>query len=159
MRFLQPSWRSMPLISKVKRRHSHRSSKLARGFTLTEMLVVMAIMALLIGLIGPAALNQLQSSRAKTAKAQIAQIQSALDIYLVDLGRHPTEAEGLMALVSPVDDNLSWNGPYLRRATSVPLDPWGQAFLYRLEDGQAVVESLGADGVVGGSGDDADLRG
>ena len=122
------------------------------------MLVAVAIVGLLIGLVGPAAMRQLQSSRVKTTEAQIAQIRAALDIFLIDTGRYPSDAEGLGALVTAPAGMVGWNGPYLRDG-KLPADPWGGAFIYVLEGGEVRVVSLGADGQAGGTGLDADIRG
>ncbi|MEM7491103.1 MAG: type II secretion system major pseudopilin GspG, partial [Pseudomonadota bacterium] len=130
----------------------------ARGFSLVEMLVAVAIVGLLVGLVGPAAMGQLQSSRAKTTEAQIAQIRTALDIFQIDTGRLPTEAEGLQVLVTNDASIPGWNGPYLRDG-KLPLDGWSAPFIYAREGGAVQVRSLGADGAPGGEGNDADVAG
>lgn len=128
------------------------------GFSLVEMLVVVAIVGLLIGLVGTGAIRQLQSSRVSAAEAQIAQLRSALDIFLIETGRYPSEDEGLRALVQDPTTIPGWAGPYLRDG-NLPADPWGGAYLYALEEGQVRVRSLGADGQPGGTGVDADVEG
>ncbi len=122
------------------------------------MLVAVAIVGLLVGLIGPAAMNQLQSSRVKTTEAQIAQIRTALDIFQIDTGRMPTEAEGLAVLVSNDAGIPGWNGPYLRDG-QLPMDGWNTPFIYAREGSQVQIMSLGADGAPGGEGNDADVVG
>lgn len=150
MRFSQLSFRS------IKSRSKRRSAR-ARGFSLVEMLVVVAIVGLLVGLVGPAAMRQLQSSRASTTEAQISQLRAALDIFQIDTGRLPTEDLGLNALV--IDPGIpGWNGPYLRDG-ELPLDAWGGAFLYRFNGDIVRVISLGADGQPGGEGRNADISG
>lgn len=128
------------------------------GFSLIEMLVAVAIVGLLIGVVGPAAMRQLQSSRVTTAEAQIVQLRSALDIFLIETGRYPSEQEGLNALVADDGTILGWNGPYLRDG-KMPRDPWGGEFIYSLNDGQVRVKTLGADQRAGGTGMDADVEG
>ncbi|MEM7497497.1 MAG: type II secretion system major pseudopilin GspG [Pseudomonadota bacterium] len=135
-----------------------RRRRAARGFSLVEMLVVVAIVGLLIGLVGPAAMRQLQSSRGTTAAAQIHQIRAAVDIYAMDVGRYPSPSEGLNALVANPGGVRGWNGPYLRDGR-LPDDPWGTPFIYRRQDGQVSIISFGADGVPGGEGQDADISG
>ncbi len=148
MRFSMPSFPST--------RSRSRRRRASRGFSLVEMLVVVAIVGLLIGLVGPAAMRQLQSSRVKTTEAQISQVRAALDIYLIDTGTYPSQAQGLQALVTAAPGVAGWNGPYLRDG-ALPQDAWGNAFGYVVRDGQVLVTSLGADGQEGGSGQDADL--
>lgn len=152
--FLQ-SFRSMPLPFKARPR---RRQPQTTGFSLIEMLVAVAIVGLLIGVVGPAAMRQLQSSRVTTAEAQITQLRSALDIFLIEVGRYPTEQEGLNALINGAGTIPGWNGPYLRDG-QLPADPWGGAFLYSLDQGQVRITSLGADGQAGGTGVDADVEG
>jgi general secretion pathway protein G len=122
------------------------------------MLVVVAIVGLLIGLVGTGAIRQLQSSRVGAAEAQIAQLRSALDIYLIETGRYPSEQEGLNALIANPSQVPGWAGPYLRDG-NLPTDPWGGAYIYVLNDGQPRVRSLGADQRAGGTGNDADVEG
>ena len=138
------------------RRSRRRSSQ--AGFSLIEMLVAVAIVGLLIGVVGPAAMRQLQSSRVTTAEAQIVQLRSALDIFLIETGRYPTEQEGLDALVTNANNIAGWNGPYLRDG-KLPADPWGGPFIYSLQDGQVKVMSLGSDQSAGGTGLAADVEG
>ncbi|MCU0830248.1 MAG: type II secretion system major pseudopilin GspG [Rhizobiaceae bacterium] len=100
-----------------------------RGFTLIEMLVVLAIIGLIMALVGPRVLNQLSDSRERAATLQIQAFSSALDIFYIDVGRYPTESEGLNALVTAPSGAAGWKGPYLRTG-AVPLDPWGQPYRY-----------------------------
>lgn len=142
---------------RFKRRPQRRKAATA-GFSLVEMLVVVAIVGLLIGLVGTGAIRQLQNSRVSAAEAQIAQLRSALDIFLIETGRYPTEQEGLRALVQNNGQIPGWAGPYLRDG-NLPTDPWGGAYIYILDQGQVRVRSLGADQQAGGTGVDADVQG
>jgi general secretion pathway protein G len=138
------------------RRDATRLSE--QGFTLVEMLVVIAIIGLIMGLIGPRVLNYLSESKVKAAKIQIQSFESALDLFNLDAGRYPSTAEGLTALVRRTPGLAAWNGPYLRGG-NVPNDPWNNPYVYRApgEHGAYDIVSYGADGQEGGSGVAADI--
>ena len=100
------------------------------GFTLLEILVVIAILGLLIGLVAPAALRQLSGARGSVAKQSIERITSILDLYKLDVGAYPSSDQGLAALVQKPSGSENWNGPYLK-GESLPMDPWNHPFVYR----------------------------
>lgn len=128
------------------------------GFTLVEMLVVIAIIGLIMGLIGPRVLNYLSESKVKTAKIQLQSFASALDLFYLDAGRFPSASEGLAALVRQTPGVAAWNGPYLKGGV-VPNDPWNHSYVYRSpgERGPYDIMSYGSDGQEGGSGTAADI--
>jgi len=101
-----------------------------RGFTLLELLVVLAILGLLIGLVAPAALRQLGSAKEKIAHQSIERLAGILDIYKLDIGSYPTTEQGLQSLITQPSGVARWSGPYLK-GEKVPQDPWGHPFLYR----------------------------
>jgi general secretion pathway protein G len=136
-----------------------RSRAGSGGFTLVELLVVLAILTLLAGIVGPRVLGQLGGAKSKTAAVQIADIDKALELFKLDVGRFPTTEEGLDALSTrPPTISAGWAGPYLKGA--VPNDPWGKPYRYQGSGPNGTVEilSLGADGVPGGEGENADIR-
>jgi general secretion pathway protein G len=117
------------------------------GYTLVEMLVVLAIIGLVVGLVGPRVLGHLSDSKEKTARIQIEGFSAALDIYFLDNGRYPTSNEGLTALVQKPDGVAAWKGPYLK-SNAVPNDPWGRAYVYVSpgKHGAYDIVSLGVEG-------------
>jgi general secretion pathway protein G len=139
--------------------HTGSPRRFGQGFTLVELLVVLAILGLLAGLVGPQVMKFLGSSKTKTARLQIEDLAATLDLYRLEVGRYPSSAEGLDALVSDPGNLANWNGPYLKKA-EVPKDPWGNDYKYRApgENGPYDIWSLGADGQEGGEGEDQDVR-
>ena len=129
------------------------------GFTLLELLVVLAILGLLAAIVAPQVLRYLGSSRTQTAKVQVENIAAALDHFDLDAGRYPTTDEGLDALIRAPPGMTSWNGPYLQRASALT-DPWRRKYLYRIpgqHGGDFDVWTYGSDGVEGGSGEARDV--
>ncbi|MDO6965238.1 type II secretion system major pseudopilin GspG [Rhizobium alvei] len=139
-------------------RAGRRATDAEAGFSLVELLVVLAIIGLLSALVAPRVLNYLSTAKVETAKIQIKNLQSALELFYIDAGRYPTNDEGLSALAKKPADVTAWSGPYLKDADMLK-DPWGNAFLYSAPEdgGEALVKSLGRDGREGGSELDEDL--
>jgi general secretion pathway protein G len=109
--------------------------------------------------------NDVDDARVKHVTVQIVNMKAALDMFKLDMGRYPTQQEGLMALIEPPSEERAarlWRGPYLKD-DMFPLDPWGNVYVYRLsEDPDTGVErveiiSYGKDGVRGGEGCNADI--
>jgi general secretion pathway protein G len=130
------------------------------GFTLLELLVVLAILGLLIGLVAPALLHQLGSAKEKIAAQSIERLSGVLDMYKLDIGTYPTTEQGLQGLITQPSGVTRWNGPYLK-GNSVPEDPWGHPFLYRFPSERPGHDydlySLGPTGRPGGAGNDAPI--
>src|SRR5258706_13207414 len=105
------------------------------GFTLLELLVVVAIIGLLVGYVAPRYFGQIGKSEVATAKAQIDALDKALDQYRLDTGHYPATDAGLAALVARPANEPRWNGPYLRKAA--PPDPWGKPYVSRGPAAQA----------------------
>jgi general secretion pathway protein G len=143
-------------------RAAHNCTRARHGFTLIEILVVLAIIATLAALVGPSVFRNVGDSRAQATKSQIELFALALEQYRLDNHVYPTAEQGLSALrTMPVagEPPRKWRGPYLRRV--VPDDPWGRAYIY-VSPGRENPEtydlySLGRDGKTGGEGEDADV--
>lgn len=131
--------------------------KKQNGFTLIELLVVLVILTALAGLVGPKVMGHLSSSNSKVAKVQLNDLSVAIDMFAIDNGRYPTTKEGLQSLISAPNAESTWAGPYLKGG-KLPVDPWGKDYLYELTpSGQYILWSLGADGKIGGEGDNEDF--
>ncbi len=137
----------------------HRRNR-QRGFTLMEIMVVIFIIGLLIAVVAPSVLGNQDKAMKQKVMADLATLEQALDMYRLDNLRFPSSEQGLAALVKkPAQEPLprSWRSDgYVRR---LPEDPWGTPYQYRMpgEHGRVDVYSLGADGLPGGEGQDADL--
>lgn len=142
----------------------NRRRRTQSGFSMLEILVVLAIMAVIASLVGPQLFGQLDRSKARAAELQIQSIEASLGLMHMDIGRYPTEEEGLKLLEEwpGTDRPASWTGDYLTE--NLPLDPWGRQYLYGMGKAKVegysaapVVYSLGRDGRPGGQGLDSDL--
>lgn len=129
------------------------------GFTLLELMVVLAILGALAFVAAPPFLRYLAAGKMQAAKIQIASLGSALDLYAYEIGRYPSTAEGLKALLAKPANSTKWNGPYLQR-TEMTLDPWGHPYQYRMpgRHGAYDLYSLGPKGTDGGENDADELR-
>lgn len=138
--------------------HTSLPSRIPRGFTLIELMVVIVILGVLAALVVPRVLSRPDEARAVAARQDIGTLMQALKLYRLDNRRYPSTEQGLQALVQrpasgPVADN--WKS-YLER---LPKDPWGTPYQYLNPGihGDIDVMSLGADGKPGGEDADADI--
>jgi general secretion pathway protein G len=139
----------------MKRMSDGRDER-AAGFTLIELMLVLVILATLAAIVTPKLTGQSQKAKITATRTQISQLEVALDAFEIDLGRYPTTAEGLRALVEkPASNSDGWQQPYLKQ--KVPLDRWGSEYNYRFpgqynQDGYDLY-SFGPDGKLGGDDD------
>ena len=128
------------------------------GFTLLELLVVLAILGLLAAIVGPQVIKYLGSSKTQTASVQAKNIAASLELFRLDAGRYPTASEGLNGLLKAPASVPIWNGPYLPQATAI-IDPWGNPYKFKApgDHGEMDVFTLGSDNAVGGSGEAKDV--
>jgi general secretion pathway protein G len=106
----------------------------------------------------PRVSKYLGKAKSQTAKVQVEALSAAVDAFILDVGRPPTEAEGLNSLLSAPSGASSWDGPYIKKAASLT-DAWGRPFRYRQpgQNSEYDIYTLGADDKEGGTGDDGDI--
>ncbi|MGH6926914.1 MAG: type II secretion system major pseudopilin GspG [Dongiaceae bacterium] len=128
------------------------------GYTLVELLVVLAILGLLVAIAAPRLISYLGAAKADTAKIQVEKLGTILDLYHLEIGRYPTDQEGLQSLVDRPSQLDTWNGPYLKNREALT-DPWNRPYVYRFpgQHGDYDLYSLGADGREGGDGENRDV--
>ena len=133
--------------------HSRAVRRTQAGFTLVELLVVMAILGLLVGIAMPQLFKYYSRAKEDAARIQMQTIASGLDLFLLDVDRYPTEQEGLHALVEAPANVDRWAGPYVSQP-SILTDPWGRSYVYRIPSHQAGAAydlyTLGPDGTATG---------
>lgn len=145
---------------------ARRKASKREGFSLLEILVVLTIIALVSAVVGPRLFAQLDKSKSQTARLQIRALEAALETMRLDIGRLPTQEEGLTLLVQGSADRVpGWSGPYLDK--DLPSDPWARPYAYKapapsapgesMTSARAQVISYGADGQEGGEGADMDV--
>ena len=137
---------------------SSDSPRRKRGFTLIELMVVVAIIGVIAALVVPSVVNRLDEAKVTAARADIARLMQSLKLYRLDNMRYPSTEQGLEALVrKPTSGDVppNWK-PYIDK---LPLDPWKQPYQYANPGlkGEIDVYSFGADGRPGGEGNGADI--
>lgn len=112
-----------------------------KGFTLIELLVVMVILGLLIGLVAPRVIRFVKPAQSKAAQAQVANFEQTLQhYYLENNATYPSTLEAMVP-------------EYIEE---IPLDPWGNAYLYQFPGAHNKdfdLASYGPDGSPGGDDD------
>ncbi|MBF0134058.1 MAG: type II secretion system major pseudopilin GspG [Magnetococcales bacterium] len=131
------------------------------GFTLLELLVVLVILGLLISIAAPNLFEQMRAAKRDTSAIQIENLGASLDLYRLNVGRYPSQDEGLNAMVkAPADAGSRWRGPYVKKEQYLT-DPWGNFYAYTFPGKHNKkgydLYSLGADGQEGGDDDNQDI--
>lgn len=128
------------------------------GFSLLELLVVLAIMALLVGVVAPQVMKHLGKAKTDSARLQIEDLGVALDMYYLEIGSYPDTETGLESLISNAESESNWNGPYLKKKR-IPMDPWKRPYVYISpgENGPYDLFTLGKDNADGGEGENQDI--
>lgn len=121
--------------------------KSEKGMTLVELMIVVVIIAMLVAALGLGVRGKFGKAKEKIAGIAIAEIEGALDLYMVEVGNYPNEGGGLEVLREDPGNAVNWNGPYLKKD---PKDPWGNAYVYRFPSSHGTDYDLcsnGADGI------------
>jgi len=128
------------------------------GVTILEILVVLAIIALLASIVAPRVIGQLGKAKSQAAALQIDNLAAAVQLFYIDIGRYPSDTEGLPALFVAPTGAEGWSGPYLDTDAALH-DPWARDYIYSVGGSVAgfTIKSLGKDGISGGTGEDQDL--
>jgi general secretion pathway protein G len=118
------------------------------GFTLVEVLLVVAILGILATIVVVNVAGRGDDARIKATRASIEGIKTALNMYDVDTGRYPSSLDSLINN----DGSPNWKGPYLQ-SRAVPVDQWGTAFSYTTQENGFEIRSAGPDKVMGNDND------
>ena len=137
----------------MSRRRKMTSRKSGGGFTLVEMMVVVAIIGILAAIVVTGTMRHVRKTRITATREQIRQIKLGLDSFYLDNGRYPSSLSAL--LEKPADAAGDWE-PYLEEA---PKDAWGNDFVYVYPGTRKKYDiiSYGGDGREGGDGENADI--
>ena len=131
-----------------------------KAFTIVELMVVVIILGLLASIVVPNLIGKSDDAKKQLVVVQIKQLEEALKLFRLDLGRYPSTEDGLKILISKPEgegfENYSSTG-YLGSA-SIPKDPWNNQYIYILNGSKVEIISLGADGKEGGKDENKDTK-
>ncbi len=143
----------------MKLKKFKKANAFQRGMTLMEIMVVLVLIAVVMGIVAGNFGEKGEQAKVKAAQIDIQNIVNTLDLFKLEVGRYPSQSEGLQALVTKPQGVSRWNGPYWNKNT-VPRDPWDNEYRYMVpgKNGAAYeIISLGADGQDGGEGVNRDI--
>lgn len=122
---------------KLLRRRRHR-----QGFTLIEILLVLAILVVVAGLVVVNAVGVSDEANKKAAKTQISSISNLINVYRLNVGQLPTTLEALSTQPSDVDPS-KWSAVTEK---PVPADPWGRPYEFKINGSKFEIRCVGPDG-------------
>ena len=126
------------------------------GFSLVELMVVVAIMGLLAGVVAYNLRAQKGQASAQKARADLKVLDGAITLFHTNVGRYPG---GLEDLIQSSEEG--WQGPYIQGGMKALMDPWKRPYVYQLgggsQDQPFLLASYGGDGVPGGDGENKDI--
>jgi len=139
----------------MKRRINHKRfarHRSRQGFTLLELMLVMAILVVLAGLATFAILPMLGTANSGAAGVEIRTLDNACKLYKLRVNSFPNSLQDLTVRPSGIDQN-SWGGPYLD--TPIVNDPWNRPYRYTPNDATntVLIQSAGPDGQFGSEDD------
>ncbi len=137
-----------------------RERKNERGFTLLELMIVIVILGILGAVVAPRLMDEPDKARVTQARMQIENFSTAIKRFYLDNGFYPSTDQGLDALVEkPHSGRTPSNYPENGYISKIPLDPWGNEYIYTAPGRKTHFEilSYGADGTEGGDGYNADI--
>ena len=129
------------------------------GFTLTEMLIVIALIGVIMTLVSSNIIGKFNSAKVDTTKIQMRQLGVILDDFNRVCGFYPTTDQGLEALVKAPSGRecKNYDPAGFIKDGKVPKDGWGNDFIYESDGSKYKLSSLGSDNKAGGEGNDKDL--
>jgi general secretion pathway protein G len=138
----------------MKKKLRFRGLNNESGFSLIEMMIVLAIIALIMSFVGSNVIRRYDESRISGTKIQIRQLGVVLDDFRRVCGRYPTSNEGLEALIkAPAGLNCKNYDPEgFLKEKKIPEDAWNRPFLYESDGNKYIIKSLGANGKGDGDG-------
>lgn len=140
---------------KLAKRELPRCGKFNTGFTLIEIMVVVAIIGLLAMAVVPQVFKQLEGAQENRVRQDINAIEAALGYYKLDNFTYPLQSDGLQALLVAPSNARNWRGPYIKTLE----DPWENEYRYAnpgVHGEEIEVFTYGQDNAEGGDGADAD---
>jgi len=141
----------------MSKRNEENCIKNESGFTLIEMMIVLAIIALVMGFVGTKVIKRFDESKVSATKIQIKQLSVILDDFRRVCGFYPTQEQGLDALVKAPVGRICKNYDPEGFVKRVPQDAWNRDFIYLSDGNKYTIKSLGSEGKEGGEGFDKDI--
>jgi general secretion pathway protein G len=136
-----------------KRNTLSMASRAQQGFSLIEILIVVALIAVIAGMVANQVFGGKDRANHKLAVSGVAALAAKVEQYETDTGNLPQRLEDLVT--APGGNVKGWLGPYVKETAL--RDPWNTPYEYRIVDRSFVITSYGADKKAGGTGVDADI--
>jgi general secretion pathway protein G len=115
----------------------------ARGFTLIEVLLVLAILLVVAGAVVVNAVSVSDDANKKFAKSQIASLTNSVNLYRLQVGALPSTLDALYNQPTDLADPSKWSRVLDK---PVPADPWNRPYEYKLSGSTFEIRCLGPDG-------------